>query len=436
MADFNGDGKDDIIGFHDGTWLTLSKKNSFFTPWGVTNHFGTNAGFSSFDTFPRVAADINGDGKADLIGFKDNYSGTGVCFSSSTDFPTCSNILDYSIAQGWSSFSLYPRTAADINGDGKADIIGFKDTGVYVSLSTGTGLSTSSLYLNEYGTNQGWTNFGTYPRAVADVNGDGKADIVGFKADGVYVSFSNGTKFSASSLLLSEYGTQQGWTSFDLYPRMLGDVDGGGIADIIGFKDSGVYVSFSNGTGFSSPSLLLSDYGTNQGWSSFDLYPRAVGDVNGDGKADIIGFKDDGTYVSFASIGICPPGNQCFDTSTYAPVGKICVPTETDYCAASSNQCVNLNTYAPPGKLLCTTSNIHSDTVVCGDQQYVALNKTQEIINGSSANVNCESSDLSPGMIVSLVMNGVMGLPITLIAVYKLYQHCRGTTPQAPYQTN
>ncbi|MGY0794296.1 hypothetical protein ACW7BJ_33530, partial [Azospirillum argentinense] len=35
---------------------------------------------------------------------------------------------------------------------------------------------------------------------------------------------------------------------------------------------------------------LLGHYGPNQGWTNNDMYPRKLADVNGDGRADIIGF--------------------------------------------------------------------------------------------------------------------------------------------------
>jgi hypothetical protein len=40
---------------------------------------------------------------------------------------------------GWSSNDHYHRELADVNGDGRADIIGFGDAGVQVSLATGNG---------------------------------------------------------------------------------------------------------------------------------------------------------------------------------------------------------------------------------------------------------------------------------------------------------
>src|SRR6266487_6196328 len=42
-------------------------------------------------------------------------------------------------AGGWSSDNTYPRQLADVNADGRADIIGFSSAGVYESLATAGG---------------------------------------------------------------------------------------------------------------------------------------------------------------------------------------------------------------------------------------------------------------------------------------------------------
>lgn len=42
---------------------------------------------------------------------------------------------------------------------------------------------------NNFTVNNGaWTSFDKYPRQLADVNGDGRDDIVGFGNDNVFVS--------------------------------------------------------------------------------------------------------------------------------------------------------------------------------------------------------------------------------------------------------
>jgi FG-GAP-like repeat len=95
-------------------------------------------------------------------------------------------------AGGWSSDDLYPRTLADVNADGMADIVGFGSAGVYVALATGNGhFASSILRLTAFGPNAGgWSSNDTFPREVADITGDAKADIVGFGSSGVWSSAS------------------------------------------------------------------------------------------------------------------------------------------------------------------------------------------------------------------------------------------------------
>jgi hypothetical protein len=83
----------------------------------------------------------------------------------------------------------------------------------------------------------------------------------------------------------------------------LADVNGDHMADIVGFGDGGVFVSLAAGGGAFQP--IVSDipsFGPSAGgWSSNNLYPRVLGDVNGDGSGDIIGFGSGGVYVSYAN---------------------------------------------------------------------------------------------------------------------------------------
>jgi hypothetical protein len=94
-----------------------------------------------------------------------------------------------------------------------------------------------------------------------------------------------------------------GWSSFDLYPRQLGDVNGDGRDDIVGFGRDAVFVSLGQSDGtFGAHFVAKDDTFTVKkgGWSSFDLYPRQLGDVNGDGRDDIVGFGQDAVFVSLA----------------------------------------------------------------------------------------------------------------------------------------
>src|SRR5262249_53564945 len=171
-------------------------------------------------------------------------------------------------AGGWSSNNTYPRALADVNGDTRADIIGFGAAGVHESLATASGeFATPTFELAAFGTKAGGgSSHHPYPREVADVNGDGRADIVGFGADGVYVSLNTGGgHFAMPTFELAAFGTNAGgWTSQDLYPRTLADVNADGLADIVGFGADGVHVSLATTGGhFASPPFQLPAFGAN-----------------------------------------------------------------------------------------------------------------------------------------------------------------------------
>jgi glucose/sorbosone dehydrogenase/hemolysin type calcium-binding protein/VCBS repeat protein len=149
-------------------------------------------------------------------------------------------------AGGWSSDDTYPRELADVDGDGRADIVGFGNAGVWVSLATAGGhFAAPTFELNAFGVNAGgWSSDDSYPRELADLNGDGRADIVGFGNAGVWVSLATaGGHFAAPTFELNAFGVNAGgWSSQDSYPRELADVNGDVRADIVGFGHAGVYV--------------------------------------------------------------------------------------------------------------------------------------------------------------------------------------------------
>jgi VCBS repeat protein len=98
------------------------------------------------------------------------------------------------------------------------------------------------------------------PRFVADLTGDGRADIVGFGLDGVWASLNNGNgTFQPPNMVLSAFSFHTGWL-VERHPRFLADVTGDGRADIIGFGDAGVWTARNNGDGtFQSVKFVVAD---------------------------------------------------------------------------------------------------------------------------------------------------------------------------------
>ncbi|MCP4664474.1 MAG: peptidase M12A astacin, partial [bacterium] len=130
---------------------------------------------------------------------------------------------------------------ADVNGDKKADVVGFYEDGVWVSLSTGTGFSKPSLWVDNYGYEKGGWQPDRYLRMTADVNGDKKADVVGFGYPGVWISVSTGTDFSEPLVWVDYYAFAAGDWRIEKHPRMMADVDGDKKADVVGFYNDGVW---------------------------------------------------------------------------------------------------------------------------------------------------------------------------------------------------
>jgi hypothetical protein len=276
--------------------FNVSPPASFYT-----DEFGYGTGWIDPQT-PRMLADVDGDGINDAVGFSD--AGAVVALGTVTAFePGQLWEGSFGTIGGWDG-SKHIRTMADVNGDGKADLVGFGDYGVLVSLSTGSGFTPLSYWSYGYGSELaggGWNTIDNN-RYVADVNGDGKADIIGYGLYGVMVSLSNGSSFGTASYWTMGYGKLLGGWDGIQNPRMIADLNGDGCGDVVGFANYGVLVSLSNACGgsntFGAPSYWAYGYGYLLGGWDATKHVRTFGDVNNDGTDDLVGFGDSGVLVS------------------------------------------------------------------------------------------------------------------------------------------
>ena len=308
LADSNANGRVDIIGFGNrGVYISPNRGNGTFrSPRRVIDNFGYNAGDWRVDRHPRYAKDLTGDGSADIIGF----GNAGVYVSINDGNGTFRNprrVIDnfgYN-AGGW-RVDKHPRYVMDLTGDGSADIIGFGHSGVYVALNNGNGTFQPVQKVSDsFGVNRGWRT-DRHPRYVADLTGDGSADIIGFGNDGVYVAFNNGNgTFQAAQKVIDNFGFNAGEWRVDKHPRGLSVIKDNSFADIIGFGHSGVYVALNYGGRFRAEKRVIDEFGYSSSAGSWRVnkHLRFFANLSGNYyTADIIGFYDDGVYVSLDVI--------------------------------------------------------------------------------------------------------------------------------------
>lgn len=167
-----------------------------------------------------------------------------------------------------------PLLAGDFNNDGKLDVVGAVGEVVYVMLGNGDGTFQSAHgTLSVVGSTVTGIN-------VADVNGEGKLDIV-----------VTGSKNSTTSFVATMFGNGDGsfqapietdlsGVHFPARP-VLADFDGDGNLDLAYATASGIQTLLSNGDG-------TFRMGPNSALSQIGLNVPAVGDFNGDGKLDLV----------------------------------------------------------------------------------------------------------------------------------------------------
>ena len=252
-ADFNNDGKLDIA---TGNSVLLGNGDGTFQaplPLSVTGS-------------PVVTADFNNDGKPDLA-----------IVSSPT--PSLTFLITILLGNGDGTFRALPPInmgtslsgfdlkTADINKDGKADLVGVVGNSVFVLLGHGDGTFGSPTL---YGT-------GTNPPSTvlpSDVNGDGNPDLVVGCGGFLSVLLGNGDGTFQAPIISSGGAV-----------LAAGDLNGNGKIDlIVEISPANIlqapqdYVQLGNGDGtFQVPTNPLPFSG-----------PVALHDIDGDGKLDLI----------------------------------------------------------------------------------------------------------------------------------------------------
>jgi hypothetical protein len=289
VADFNGDGKLDVAsvgsttvtGREGGLQISLGNGNGTFTALAIApvDYEVWNTAIGSI-----ASGDFDGDGKPDLVVVPSLYDARGVYVLLGNGDGTFSDPVNYALpAQGGTV------TVADLNGDGHLDLVVtpliVKDAApvntVYVLLGKGDGTFHPAT--------QVVTGDSPTSLAVADFNGDGIADLAVLVvpknyAGAVAILLGNGDG-TFQTPVLHAAGQAPVFVA-------TADLNGDGKADLVVTNNSPA-TTYNGYIGENSIAVLLGNGdGTFKGPA---LYPAGTGpaltaviaDFNGDGKPDV-----------------------------------------------------------------------------------------------------------------------------------------------------
>jgi hypothetical protein len=265
-------------------WTRSGAEAMQIAPWGYNP-----VAFSAYPTYQygvRVAVgDVNGDGRLDVVTAPAKGAWTEIRVFDGRSFQQTGTLLPFRDGSWWNGAFV---AMGDTNGDGKAEIIDGLDAGCCTTihvLDAATEAETSGFF--PFGnSNQAGVHV-----AAADLNGDGKAEILAVPV---------------GSSRVSAFGTGGG-DPFRTY-QTFGDEAQGGASIATGnvAGDSRPELVAAAGT---SNGVQIKVLDTQNGTTLASLSPYtaaavatpqvAVGDVNGDGVGDIVVAAQlaDGTQV-------------------------------------------------------------------------------------------------------------------------------------------
>jgi hypothetical protein len=291
VEDFDGDGKLDfaVVSKKEDTKSMEESTVSVLLNQGNRTFGAPITSTASEDFVAVAAADLNGDGKADLAIANEHDASVSVLLNQGNG--TFAAPVDYAAGSSGSTSFNRGLAAADLNGDGKPDLVVVYSYGVNVLLNKGDGTFAPAV---DHATGDNALSV-----AVADLNGDGALDL----------AVTNSTSNTISVLLNQGKGTFAGAVDHATiqYPLRIvaSDLNGDGAPDLVfsAENEENLVVLLNQGDGTFGEQIFLA--GSTSGWIT-------AADLNGDGKPDLAVWADslrlyfnqgDGTFADPVDYG-------------------------------------------------------------------------------------------------------------------------------------
>jgi hypothetical protein len=273
-GDMDGDGRADLVLWRPatGTWHWLTSSSGYSPEEAQSKQWGTSA----MADVPLLA-DIDGDGKADLVIYRP-ANATWYWLTSSNGYSVA--------AAGAKSFGnrMDIPMAADLDGDGKADLIVWRPTdGTWYWLSSSAGYSDAAVQSKQWGSG----GMGDSPLA-ADIDGDGRIDLTVWRRATDWWYAPSGVWFWLLSGQGYDYarGACRWWGSWPIHDvPMAADIDGDGKADLIVWRPTdGTWYWTSSSHDYDTMAASARQWGS----AVAQLGDQPLtGDFDGDGKTEL-----------------------------------------------------------------------------------------------------------------------------------------------------
>ncbi|HEX6082978.1 MAG TPA: FG-GAP-like repeat-containing protein, partial [Thermoanaerobaculia bacterium] len=344
MADFDGSGRADLAFIRDGLFLRLASPTGQYT-------VRTPAGFAK--AFSLTTADLNADGRPDLVASGNHAVWTWIMDASGT--PVVRRIYRTASSARWVA-------TGDFNGDGAVDVLVQGAGNVYNSLSVVSlipGSADGTLDAMRTYAVSGMLDDGRHfpgrptGAAVSDVTGDGTPDLIAVAsrvpAIAVFAGAGDGTFADAPQLTPVPTITSASASPAPLF----GDVNGDGKIDVIVKAPAGSFYCFvANGDGtYGQTSEIV-----GPAYSGMLAPTYAAGDFNGDGDLDLASLsggnlqvatgRGDGTFDAPVS-GAYPVPAEGFRVGDVNNDGRDDLVFGSDVLLAGASGTFTKTTYAP-----------------------------------------------------------------------------------------
>jgi Phosphodiester glycosidase/FG-GAP-like repeat len=303
LADIDGDGDQDACARGpEGFSCWPSQGTSFGAEIAGPDLSDGNGWWAIEHSGTIRLGDVNDDGRADVCARASAgmycWLSDGSAFPDRIDGPAWSDTDGWDDVASWSTIRL-----VDVDGDGRSDLCGRSTDGFACALSTGSGFGEASATVS-LSDASGWGDHSNYATIrMGDVDGDGDQDVCARADLGVYCWLYQDGSF-AERIDGPTWSDDSGWSDHRYYTTIrLADVKGDGKADLCARAAAGMRCAASTGKGFATTyeGPGWSDAG---GWDSREYYstlriggpppPPAADDSGGGDGGDDGGSAVDG----------------------------------------------------------------------------------------------------------------------------------------------